>query len=142
MTRPKKPANWDYRQARRGNTTSGESRRGNRDGRPPVYPEGTITHSLLLAKLSDREYAIAILLGNGSPAQGVRRALRSAALDYCDRNAPLSRYETDTYIRLRKAKMRRGEIPKDYFPPSPQIDKEFAPLIGGADWDDTQEELP
>ncbi len=75
MTRPKRNLEPGYR---RGNTTSGLSRRGNRNGRPPDYPLGTELFPILV-RVSHREYAIAAILGDGKATVGVRQALSLAA---------------------------------------------------------------
>ena len=104
--RPRKPRNEAAVRAgimRRGNYTHGPERRGNKDGRPALYPADTTTWRLSLS-LSDREFAIAILAGNGNAGQGARRALRTFVLDERDAQAPLTRYEADNFVRLRKAR--------------------------------------
>lgn len=72
MTKKKKILLPGYR---RGNTTSGANRRGNRDGRKPIYTDGTETYSIALV-VSESEYAAAMVLGTGKAAQGAREALR------------------------------------------------------------------
>ena len=62
-----------------GNRTRGAERRGNRSGRPPLYPKGTPVSQLALW-LSDNDRAIATYLGEGKVSQGIRRALAMAAV--------------------------------------------------------------
>lgn len=76
MTRPKK--HLDPIGYRRGNTTSGANRKGNKNGRPPEYPPGTELFVVAI-KLSNPEYAVATLLGRGIATKGVREALSLAA---------------------------------------------------------------
>ncbi len=66
------------RNPRRGNTTSGPERRGNRQGRPGGYPQGTYTN-LTSFKLSEEHLAIAVMLGAGTAAHGIRAVLSAVA---------------------------------------------------------------
>lgn len=94
MTRPKKNLIHGYR---RGNTTSGAKRRGNRSGSRPAYPPGTELFSLVV-KLSDPEYAIATILGDGIATKGVRRAL-SLAAEALPPGTPQTRAEAYVYAK-------------------------------------------
>jgi hypothetical protein len=85
---------------RRGNTTSGEGRKGWRGGRVSAYPPGTDL-SPVMAKLSSAEYAIAVLLGDGFAAKGVRRALILAAPSLPP-GSPQTRDEALEYVRIRR----------------------------------------
>lgn len=64
---------------RRGNTTAGANRRGNRNGRKPLYPLGTELFAIML-KVPESEYVAAMVLGAGKAAQGAREALSRALL--------------------------------------------------------------
>ncbi len=75
VTRPKKKLIHGYR---RGNTTSGPDRRGNREGRKPIYAADTALHHISL-NVSEPEYVVAMRLGAGKAAQGARQALLLAA---------------------------------------------------------------
>jgi hypothetical protein len=90
---------------RRGNTTSGPGRRGYRGGRKPIHPLGTETHPLML-RVSDAEYAIAVLLGNGFATKGIRQALALAAPGL-PAGSPTTRDEALAHTRALTAEARR-----------------------------------
>lgn len=54
-----------------GNTTHGENRRGNRNGRKPLYPPGTLVCSMSF-KVSEDLYCKAMILGRGNASTGMR----------------------------------------------------------------------
>jgi hypothetical protein len=87
---------------REGNTTFGANRRGYRGGRKPTHPPGTELFPLSV-RLSDSEYAIAINLGAGNSAAGMRRALTFAA-QLLPPGSPQTQAEAMTHARLHRKK--------------------------------------
>ncbi len=61
-----------------GNYTRGESRRGNKRGRSPVYPPGTPVSAFNIT-LSEDLRAVCLVLGVGNVSKGLRTAIQWAA---------------------------------------------------------------
>lgn len=124
MTRPKKNLGYQYR---RGNTTSGALRKGNRNGRPAFYPPGTTIYRVLMT-LSDADYAIAVILGNGNVSHGVRRTLAMAA-SQVPPDAPTTRFEAAQYASKRKKQNRLAMI-------KAKFESNSGDASPDTDWDD------
>jgi hypothetical protein len=62
----------------RGNRTHGDERRGNKDGRPPMYPPGTALGRINLV-IPMPLYTMLRVMGRGNATQGARSAVKLAA---------------------------------------------------------------
>ncbi len=133
---------------RRGNTTSGDSRRGFKGGRARLYPEGTVTYSVAL-KLADPEYRMAIWIGRGNASDGIRRALEAAyKANPPSGIEPLDRFEMEARVKKDKALRKLNLIKAKLGMRTPEeeatIDREDAEYNkgvaapGAPDWDDVK----
>lgn len=79
-----------------GNFTRGANRKGNRNGRKPLYPPGTPLSAMSI-KLTDSQRALCLTLGHGGVSKGMRLALDIAA-----RVMPLWAQDQSTVYELLK----------------------------------------
>lgn len=132
-----------------GNTTFGKDRRGYRGGRKSVHPPGTLTWPLM-ARLTDQEYAIAVMIGEGNLSLGVRRAMayfdkmikrpegidsRFAMVDYVEANRAALRRTLAPIFGLPAEFQRSGSQRLAHSVGAPQEGWNADPLPR-ADWDD------
>lgn len=88
-----------------GNKTFGTNRKGYRGGRIPTYPKDTVTWPITV-KLSDQDYAIAVYLGLGNAARGVRIAIQHAAGRLAPTvSVPSTRIEAERIVRPAKKRV-------------------------------------
>lgn len=86
----------EYRHpGRRGNTTCGPDRRGNKDGRKPIYAKGVLTFKTNLM-LSTEHFAKALYAGDGNLSNGIRKLLDAYA---APAGAPLERFQAEAVTR-------------------------------------------
>lgn len=88
---------------RRGNTTEGAARRGNRNGRTPIY-QGGATWPLSVT-LSDEHFAKALYAGSGIAGRGIRELLDKYT---APTDAVLERGKAEEHFKIHKDRIAKA----------------------------------